>query len=111
MLVGWKKEVCVSGHSIELPYVFGDWDDSTGWWKSVAMLAQQSGAKTINPGLTEHDRTVSEAMMSFWSSFAKTGNPQAEGVPDWPKYSVKSDKYFYIGEKLEIKSGFSKVAQ
>jgi len=28
---GWKKEECVSVHSIELPYVFGDWDDSTGW--------------------------------------------------------------------------------
>jgi para-nitrobenzyl esterase len=108
---GWKKEGCVSVHSIELPYVFGDWDDSTGWWKSVGMLAQESGAKTMNPGLTGHDRTVSEAMMSLWSSFAKTGNPQAEGVPDWPEYSAKSDKYLYIGEKLEVKSDFSKVAQ
>lgn len=108
---GWKKERCVSVHSMELPYVFGDWDDSTGWWKSVGMLAQQAGAKTMNPGLTEHDRTVSEAMMSLWSTFAKTGKPQAEGVPGWPEYSVKTDKYIYIGEKLEIKSGFSKVAQ
>jgi para-nitrobenzyl esterase len=108
---GWKKEGCVSVHSMELPYIFGDWDDSTGWWKSVGMLAQQSGAKTMNPGLTEHDRIVSEAMMSLWSSFAKTGKPQIKGVPDWPKYSVKTDNYMYIGEKLEVKSGFSKVAQ
>jgi len=108
---GWKKEGCNSVHSIELPYVFGDWDDSTGWWKSVGMIAQSSGAKTMNPGLTEHDRTVSEAMMNLWSSFAGTGKPKAEGVPDWPEYSSKSDEYLYIGEKLEIKSGFSHVAQ
>ncbi len=108
---GWKKDGCVSVHSMELPYVFGDWDDSTGWWKSVGMLAQQSGAKTANPGLTGHDRTVSEAMMSFWSSFAEKGKPRAEGVPDWTEYSVKTDRYLYIGGKLEVKSGFSKVAQ
>jgi carboxylesterase type B len=94
-----------------LGLAFGDWDDSTGWWKSVGMLAQQAGAKTMNPGLTEYDRIVSEAMMSLWSSFAKTGKPRAEGVPDWPEYSGKTDRYIYIGEKLEVKSGFSKVAQ
>jgi para-nitrobenzyl esterase len=109
--VSWRKEGCVSVHSIELPYVFGDWDDTTGWWKSVGMLAQQSGAKTMNPGLNEDDKTVSEAMMSLWSNFAKTGKPRAEGVPGWPQYSVTTDNYIYIGEKMELKSGFSKVAQ
>jgi para-nitrobenzyl esterase len=108
---GWKKDGCNSVHSMELPYVFGDWDDSTGWWRSVAMIAQASGAKTINPGLTEHDRTVSEAMMNLWRNFARTGKPEAKGVPDWPEYSITSDQYLYIGEKFEIRSGFSKVAQ
>jgi len=108
---GWKKDGCNSVHSMELPYVFGDWDDTTGWWKSVGMIAQSSGAKTMNPGLTEHDRTVSEAMMNFWSSFAGTGKPKAKGTLDWPEYSVKSDEYMYIGEKLGVKSGFSNVAQ
>jgi len=108
---GWKKDGCNSVHSMELPYVFGDWDDTTGWWKSVGMIAQSSGAKTMNPGLTEHDRTVSEAMMNFWSNFAGTGKPKAKGIPNWPEYSVKSDEYMYIGEKLGVKSGFSNVAQ
>jgi len=108
---GWKKEGCNSVHSMELPYVFGDWDDSTGWWKSVGMIAQSSGAKTMNPGLTEHDRTVSEAMMNLWSSFAETGKPKAGGIPDWPEYSARSNCYLYIGEKFETRSGFSNVAQ
>jgi para-nitrobenzyl esterase len=108
---GWKKEGCVSVHSIELPYVFGDWDDSTGWWTSVGKLAQQSGAKTMNPGLTDVDRRVSEAMMELWASFAKTGIPQAKGVTNWPAHSVDTDRYLYVAGTLEVKSGFSLVAQ
>jgi len=107
----WRDEGCVSVHSIELPYVFGDWDDSTGWWKSVAMLTQQSGAKTKNPGLTDHDRVISEAMMELWTSFAKTGIPQAKGITHWPAYSLDTDRYLYVAEKIDVKSGFSKLAQ
>jgi len=107
----WRDEGCVSVHSIELPYVFGDWDDSTGWWISVGKLAQQSGAKTMNSGLTDVDRRVSEAMMELWTSFAKTGIPQTKGVTNWPAYSVDTDRYLYVAGTLEVKSGFSLVAQ
>ncbi len=109
--VNWKKEGCNSAHSMELPYVFGDWDNTTGWWKSVAMIAQASGAKNPVPELGGHDRIVSETMMSFWRSFAKSGTPAEKDIAEWPEYSADSDKYFYIGEKLEVKTGFSKVAQ
>jgi len=105
----WRREGCNSVHSIELPYVFGDYDDTTGWWKSVWMLARQSGAETIDPGLTGTDRVVSEAVMALWTSFAKDGKPKAESVADWPAYDEK-DRYLYVNEGLEIKSGFSKIS-
>ena len=78
---------------------------------SVAMLAQQSGAKTMNPGLTEHDRIVSETMMNLWSSFARTGIPQAKGIYDWLACSTDSDRYLYIGQDIEVRAGYSRVAQ
>jgi para-nitrobenzyl esterase len=107
----WRNEGCVSVHSMELPYVFGDWDDSTGWWASVYMLAQQSGAKLANPGLGAADRKVSEAMMGLWANFVKTGRPRAQGVPDWPEYLGNTDQYLYICDQSEIRTGFSKVAE
>ena len=107
----WRDEGCVSVHSIELPYVFGDWDDSTGWWTSVYMLAQQVGVKTANPGLGVIDRNVSEAMMGLWASFAKTGNPRARGVPDWPEYSGTTDQYLNICDRFEVRTGYSKVVE
>ncbi len=107
----WRNEGCVSVHSMELPYVFGDWDNSTGWWTSVYMLAQQAGAKTANPGLSAIDRNVSEAMMGLWASFAKTGKPWARGVPDWLDYSVNTDQYLNVCDRCEIRTSFSKVVK
>jgi para-nitrobenzyl esterase len=107
----WRNEGCVSVHTIELPYVFGDWDNSTGWWPSIYRLAQEAGAKTANPSLGKIDRIVSEAMMGLWASFAKTGIPRAQGVPHWPEYSRNTDRYMNICDRFEIRTGFSKVAE
>jgi para-nitrobenzyl esterase len=106
---GWKKEGCVSVHSMELPYVFGDWDNSTGWWDSVSVHALRSGATSSNPGLDSTDRAVSEAMMQLWTSFARTGKPEAQGIPDWPAYAGETDRYLYLSNKSKIRAGFSKL--
>ena len=107
----WRKGGFVSVHGIELAYVFGDWDNSTDWWQSLSLQAQQAGAKTADPGLDRTDKYVSETMMSLWASFAKTGKPEAQGLPDWPEYTRKTDRYFYISSRCNVLTGFSKVAQ
>jgi para-nitrobenzyl esterase len=37
------------------------------------------------------DYAVSELMASYWTNFAKTGNPNGPGLPTWPEYSAKDD--------------------
>jgi carboxylesterase type B len=107
----WRKEGGVSAHSTELCYVFGDWDNTTGWWRGIEMFMQTSGAKTKQVVLDATDKFVSEAIMQLWAQFARTGKPAVKGLTDWPHYDKAADKYLYINEKPEIKSGFSKVAQ
>ena len=33
------------------------------------------------------ETAISDAMMAYWTSFARTGVPKASGQPDWPAYA------------------------
>lgn len=106
----WKAEGVMAFHGLELPYVFG----------MLAVIpnkifydafAGPSGAKTVNVTLTEDDEKVSEAMMSMWAQYAKTGNPSVQGLIDWPVWDVASDQYVEIAWPLQVKTGYSKLVK
>ena len=104
----WKREGCVSTHAMEVVYMFGNVDIPREW-SLLYFLANQSGAQSKDPGVTDVDRKVSEEMMAMWTQFAKTGNPNVDGLIDWPAYDTSTDQYLYIADPMEVKTGFSKI--
>ena len=50
-----------------------------------------------NPQTTESDLGISEAMGIYWTNFAKYGNPNGGGVPDWPAFSEATPVVMYLG--------------
>ena len=42
-------------------------------------------------------------MTDYWAQFAKTGNPNRKGLPNWPAYSEK--KKAYLDLDVEITTG------
>jgi len=61
-------------HAIELPFVFGN--------LKGARLAQLIG---FNP-----PQKLSQTIQDAWTSFARTGNPNAGGVPAWKAYDART---------------------
>jgi para-nitrobenzyl esterase len=46
------------------------------------------------------DRTLSDAMTSYWAAFARTGNPTVKGLPQWPKYSGAKGSVLHLDETI-----------
>lgn len=47
---------------------------------------------------TDTDAKVADQASSYWTNFAKTGDPNGPGLPHWPAYSAKDDQLMNIGD-------------
>jgi len=72
-----------ASHFAELWYVFDHLDQSPWRW-------------------TKADRQVAEEMSSYWVNFAKSGNPNGPGLPDWPAFTNAENKVLNIADPVTV---------
>jgi para-nitrobenzyl esterase len=53
---------------------------------------------TSSPETTKSDLDISEAMATYWTNFAKYGNPNGNGVPEWPAFNKNSPSVMYFNQ-------------
>ena len=71
-------------HAVELVYVFDTLD-----------------AKKAS----DRDRKLARTMNQYWIQFARTGNPNADGLPAWPAYTQQNHQYLVLDHEISQDAG------
>jgi para-nitrobenzyl esterase len=70
-----------AGHALEIPFVFDN--------------LHRTGVELLTG--PEPPQSVADAMHRAWISFARTGSPVHDGLPDWPPYDLTDRATMGIG--------------
>ena len=72
-----------ASHFAELWYVFDHLDQESWRW-------------------SEADRHLSQVMSDYWVNFARTGNPNAPGLPAWPAFTGTDANVMHLGGQTGV---------
>ncbi|MHA1730245.1 MAG: carboxylesterase/lipase family protein [Promethearchaeota archaeon] len=90
-MFNWKSPamggVLGACHALEIPFV----------WNSL--LDVEMG---FFPKRTEETDKLSSLMMDCWINFARTGNPNHDGIPNWPKYEKNLRSTLIFGKEITV---------
>ena len=53
-----------------------------------------------DPFATKTDTTISDAMATYWTNFAKHGDPNGKGLPKWPAFSDAKPVVMYFSQTV-----------
>ncbi|HEX2922166.1 MAG TPA: carboxylesterase family protein [Bacteroidales bacterium] len=77
-----------SQHGSEIAYVFQHLDSSNPMMR--------------NTTITKEDQDISEAMSTYWTNFAKYGDPNGKEVPAWPVFSDNNSAVMYFNKTPHV---------
>ena len=72
-----------SPHGQEVAYVFNHIDPNS-------------------PHTSATDLKISDAMATYWTNFAKYGDPNGEGLPQWPAFSKANPEVMYFSQTPHV---------
>ena len=71
-----------ASHGMEMQYVFDHIDQTQLSW-------------------TGHDRELASDMSTYWTNFAKYGDPNGAGLPIWPEFSASTQQVMQLGDEIK----------
>ena len=58
----------------------------------------------------EAGNALADAMRRYWVQFARTGSPNASGLPNWPAYDAATGQYLELGSQIRSAVGLHEDA-
>ncbi|XP_035399347.2 fatty acyl-CoA hydrolase precursor, medium chain-like [Cygnus atratus] len=80
---------------IKPEYVKADHGDEVGFVFGGPYLAGDIG---LRDEATEEEKNLSKTLMKYWANFARNGDPNGEGLVEWPSYNL-NEEYLQINLK------------
>jgi para-nitrobenzyl esterase len=75
---------CQAGHGAEIPFVFDQLDQDPRVWSA-------------------EDRQLADRLATYWSNFARSGDPNSVNLPEWKAFDGSDASVFRIGTDEEVK--------
>ena len=98
----WARLQSRTGKSKVFMYYFSQQQPKLPFMSMAPRGAQHSAEikyvlKTIDPKTgSEEDLKLSELMATYWTNFAKYGDPNGKNLPVWPAFSEKNSSVMYL---------------
>lgn len=62
----------------------------------------------LTTGVSAGDEQLRDTMVGYWLQFAATGNPNRDGLPEWPAYDATTDRCQVLDERVETATALRK---
>ena len=83
-----EGEKLLAYHGAEIPYVF---DTADHWLPADGV-----------------DWALTDTMLAYWTQFAKTGDPNGAGLPNWPAFDPRRDVHQDLGDEVRTATGLQR---
>ncbi|WP_308910349.1 carboxylesterase/lipase family protein [Pseudokordiimonas caeni] len=74
-------------HASEVPFVFGTFENTPAYWPAIPDTTQE--------------RALADAMLDYWTSFARNAEPKTANGPAWKAFGEEK-AYMEFGDKPEL---------
>jgi para-nitrobenzyl esterase len=71
--------------------------DSAGAYHGSEIAYAFNHPNLPNEPWTDEDRAIGETLSSYWTNFARNGDPNGPGLPRWPAFDAKSEQVMELG--------------
>jgi para-nitrobenzyl esterase len=79
-------------HTVEIPYVFNNLAPPRVYPDASSPELASASAR---------DRALAETVSSYWVNFARSGNPNGSGLPEWPAFQTRDRPPMILGDIKE----------